>query len=125
MEKSKNLLKLDFDQQRFDDAITRAWVDQEYRRRLISDPKKTLREAGVEFPKSVKVHVHEFDPDDRHIFLPPLVSPLQDTSQEAAKQINRPREVPSESPRPAGKPQYGVARVFLQAPAEERRENNG
>lgn len=44
----------DFDQQRFDEVVTRAWVDLEFRQQLIANPEQVLREAGVGLPEAVK-----------------------------------------------------------------------
>lgn len=55
----------------FDRAVYRAIADPDFRRRLLERPKEAFAEEGVEFPASVRVTVHEFDPDDRHYILPP------------------------------------------------------
>ena len=55
----------------FDRAIYRAIADPEFRRRMLDDPKAAFADEGVVFPDSVRVTVHEFDPNDRHYVLPP------------------------------------------------------
>jgi hypothetical protein len=54
------------------DVVREATVNLELRTRFLNEPKMVLREKGIEFPDSVRITVHEFDVDDRHIFLPPL-----------------------------------------------------
>jgi len=55
----------------FDRAVNRAIAESEFRRRMLDDPKAAFAAEGVVFPDSVRVTVHEFDPDDRHYVLPP------------------------------------------------------
>jgi hypothetical protein len=55
----------------FDRAVYRAITDPDFRRRMLAEPKEAFAAEGVEFPASVRVTVHEFDPDDRHYILPP------------------------------------------------------
>lgn len=55
----------------FDRAVYRAIADPDFRRRMLEQPKEAFAAEGVEFPESVRVTVHEFDPDDRHYVLPP------------------------------------------------------
>jgi hypothetical protein len=115
----------EFNNERFDEAITRAWVDEEYRKRLIANPKQSLGEMGVELPKAVRVTVHEFDVNDRHIFLPPLASPPEAASLEPARETTRPPGAIAATPRPEGSFRFGIARAFLPEPIGERSENNG
>jgi hypothetical protein len=53
-------------------AITKAGIDLEFRKKLLADPKKALKGLGIDLPESTKVTVHDYSPDDHHIFLPPL-----------------------------------------------------
>jgi hypothetical protein len=57
-----------------DEIIREATFNADVRARFLSNPKAVLRERGAEFPETVQITVHEFDIDDRHIFLPPLIT---------------------------------------------------
>lgn len=120
MENLKSNLEHDLDENRFDEAITRAWVDEEYRQRLLANPKKALREVGVLIPKGVKVTVHEFDINDRHIFLPPRMITPTALAAENVQELNRPQSVKQLKPRNKNIPLYSVARVFLKESKAER-----
>jgi hypothetical protein len=51
-------------------ALARAVEDDDYRQRLISDPKPVLREAGLEVSDEIEVVVHENEPSRMHLVLP-------------------------------------------------------
>ena len=51
-------------------AIARAWVDPDYKARLLTDPHAALTEAGVEVPAGATIKVTEDTADTRHIVLP-------------------------------------------------------
>ena len=99
--------QLGYDPADFDAAISRAWTDEVYRERLVADPTSAFAEMQVTFPPGVTVTVHEFDPDDRHYFLPPRPAAV-DTSG------------PVSDPHPRNKAaaarrggHYAIARPFL------------
>jgi hypothetical protein len=108
------LFEADFDQRRFDEAVTRAYVDYDFRERLIADPKATFRDQGVVFPDHVQVIVHEFDPNVRHLFLPPRGGPIIPPRSYVGE---RPPQAPPDDPVPAGVVRFGVVRPFL-SPSE-------
>jgi nitrile hydratase len=48
-----------------------AWyVSKAYRSRTVREPRKVLREFGLEFPESVEIRVHDSNADLRYIVLP-------------------------------------------------------
>lgn len=51
-------------------VIAEAVDDDDYRRRLLSDPKEVLREAGLTVSDEVQVTVHENTADRLHLVLP-------------------------------------------------------
>jgi hypothetical protein len=92
----------------FDVAVSRAWMDNEYRNRLSDDARAALSEMGVELPDGVNVTFHEFDPDDRHYFLPPRVTTSPPTT------IPEGDAPPGRTSEPAGAGgSYAVARPFM------------
>jgi hypothetical protein len=58
--------------EKLEEALQLASFDPEYRAQLLRDPSSALRDKGVVIPDGVKLTVHEFSMEDRHIFLPPL-----------------------------------------------------
>jgi hypothetical protein len=60
-----------------DDVTREATLNPEMGKRFIADPKAVLAEKGIELPQGVRITVHEFDPNDKHFFLPPAVTLAQ------------------------------------------------
>ncbi|MDO3408489.1 NHLP leader peptide family RiPP precursor [Saccharibacillus sp. CPCC 101409] len=53
-------------------VIQKAWEDEKFRLRLMSDPKAALREAfGVELPGHIKLTAVEESPQDFYLVIPP------------------------------------------------------
>jgi hypothetical protein len=97
-----------------DNAMSRSLIDTEYRQRLLQDARAAFAEEGVNFPDGVMVTCHEVDLNDRHFFLPPMVSdptpiPADEVSAGAR---NRPKIAPDDPPI-RGSIRPGVARPFL------------
>lgn len=53
-----------------DRLVAKALEDDEYRRRLIDDPKAVLREEGLTVPDEVTVEIHQNTKDRLHLVLP-------------------------------------------------------
>ncbi len=51
-------------------VVAQAWVDEEFKKKLIADPKAVLEEYGSEFPPDVKVNMLEANPNEVNIPLP-------------------------------------------------------
>lgn len=73
------------DQQRFQEKqwgliVARAWADEEFKARLLAEPKAVLREHGLELAPDVAVNVVEDSDTVRHFVLPP--NPAGDLSEE-------------------------------------------
>src|SRR5262245_29466245 len=49
----------------------RAWSDEAFKQRLLSDPRAVLAEAGLPVPATLQVQVHEVTPTHLHLVLPP------------------------------------------------------
>src|SRR4051794_2851814 len=52
------------------EVVSRAWSDEAYKQRLLTDPKAVLAEAGMPIPSNLQVQVHESSPTQVHIVLP-------------------------------------------------------
>ena len=51
-------------------VIAQAWIDEEFKAKLLADPKTVLREEGIEFPESIKVNIIEAKEDELNLTLP-------------------------------------------------------
>jgi len=54
--------------------VSKAWSDENFKKRLISDPAAVLRESGLEVPPGVEVKVVENTDKLLHLTLPPKAS---------------------------------------------------
>ena len=52
-------------------AVARAWVDADYKAKLLGDPRAALSEVGIEFPAGKNVTVAEDDGENIQLSLPP------------------------------------------------------
>ena len=57
-------------QQKVREVIARVWKDEAFKQKLISDPKKTLADAGIDFPADVRLKVHLDTADSVNIVIP-------------------------------------------------------
>jgi hypothetical protein len=105
---------LGYDPSSIDRALSRSLIDSDYRQRLLEDAKAAFAEEGVNFPDGVSVTCHEVDLDDRHFFLPPMVSDPQPVDIVAAGEAaaNRPDFAPPDPPVEGGV-RPGLARPFV------------
>lgn len=54
-----------------DKIVAKAWKDENFRKKLVNDPKGALeKEWGVKLPKEVEIHVHEEKGHDIHLVIP-------------------------------------------------------
>jgi hypothetical protein len=60
--------------------VAHAWADDDFKSRLLSDPKAVMREHGLELPAGAEIRVVEDTPEVRHFVLP--ASPTGDLSEE-------------------------------------------
>jgi hypothetical protein len=56
----------------WDEVLRRADEDHLFRRRLLSDPRSVLEEAGIEIDSDCEICVVEHDPNRLHLILPPV-----------------------------------------------------
>jgi hypothetical protein len=66
--------------QKFREIIARVWKDEAFKQKLLSDPKKTLADEGIDFPADVRLKVHMDTADSVNIVIPrnPAESQLSD-----------------------------------------------
>ncbi len=51
-------------------VIAQAWVDEEFKKRLLADPKGVLKKEGIELPENLKVNITEAKEDELDLTLP-------------------------------------------------------
>jgi hypothetical protein len=51
--------------------IARTWTDEEFKKRLLADPKAVLKEEGIEFSEDLKLTIVDGKKDELHLTLPP------------------------------------------------------
>jgi hypothetical protein len=61
-------------------AVAKAWSDEEFKQRLMTDPAAVLAEYGVEAPAGIELRIVEDSEQVRYLVLPP--SPSGDLSDE-------------------------------------------
>jgi hypothetical protein len=59
------------DQPQWTEVVARAQTDPTFRQQLLAYPERTLQEFGFSAPEGVRIVIHEFDPNEQHLFLPP------------------------------------------------------
>ncbi len=52
-------------------VVARAWSDEDFKQRLLLNPRAVLAEHGLEMPEDMEVQVMEDGPKVRHLILPP------------------------------------------------------
>jgi len=57
---------------RFAKVVARAWTDDAFKAKLLSNPTAALAEVGIRIPPSVTVKVLENTQDTLHLVLPPV-----------------------------------------------------
>ena len=50
--------------------VAKAWVDEEFKKKLLKNPEKVLKEMGVAIPSGVKLELHEQKAKKVHLILP-------------------------------------------------------
>ena len=68
-------------------AIAQAWVDEEFKKRLLADPKAVLKEVGIEFPEHIKLNMTEGKEDELNLTLPLKPADLTGSVEELKERI--------------------------------------
>jgi hypothetical protein len=63
-------------------VIAQAWQQEDFRERLLANPAKVLREAGLELPKGARIKVVRDTRTLKHIVLPVPPSGMDQDEQE-------------------------------------------
>jgi len=65
--------------------IVKAWSDDEFKQRLLTDPAAVLKAEGMDIPEGVEIRVVENTDKLQHIVLPPRPSGAELTDDDLAK----------------------------------------
>ena len=50
--------------------VAQAWADEEFKAKLLADPKAVVRSAGIEFPEDIKLTITEAKKGEVNLTLP-------------------------------------------------------
>ena len=62
-------------------VIAKAWKDEGFRKQLLSNPKATLKEFGVEVPANVEMTFLQEDTSHFYFILPPAPAKMRNLSE--------------------------------------------
>ena len=68
-------------------VIAKAWADQDFKQKLLADPKAVLKECGIEFPENVKLNLLEGKEDEITLTLPVKPADMSGSSDELLERI--------------------------------------
>ena len=68
-------------------AIARAWSDETFKDKLVSDPRAALAEQGVEVPEGKTINVVENTDDTVHLVLPVKPADAGDVSADQLEKV--------------------------------------
>lgn len=76
------------ERRKYAEVIAKAWVDEEFKARLLADPAATLKQSGIEIPERMTVKVVERTSDEILLSLPPKpTSGGEELSEEVLSRI--------------------------------------
>ncbi len=52
-------------------VVARSWSDDEFKSKLLDDPRDVLSEAGYSVPEGVELSISDSGPDRMHLVIPP------------------------------------------------------
>jgi hypothetical protein len=65
------MAELNEQQKQWAKIVAKAWADDAYKQKLLSEPAAVLREAGADVPAGVTFKVLEAQPNENWLILPP------------------------------------------------------
>jgi sRNA-binding carbon storage regulator CsrA len=67
--------------------IAQAWVDEEFKKRLLDDPATVLKENGIEIPEGMTVKIVELKENEIQIPLPPKPADVNLSVEELGERV--------------------------------------
>lgn len=71
-------------------VIAMAWLDEDFKKKLLADPITVLKKHGIEFPAGLKINIVEGKPGEINVTLPPKPANAEGTVQELEERLNAP-----------------------------------
>lgn len=71
-------------------VIAKAWLDDDFKKRLLADPMPILKEHGIEMPEGLTVNVIEGKPGQVNVTLPPRPDHTEGTVEELEEKLSAP-----------------------------------
>src|SRR5579872_6101385 len=65
--------------------VARTWVDEEFKKKLLKNPEKVLKEMGIAVPSGVKLELHQQSEKKLHLILPQM--PEMELSEKELKKF--------------------------------------
>lgn len=70
--------------------ISMSWLDDNFRKRLLNDPRRVLKEHGIEFPNDLKINLLEGKAGEINITLPPKPEDAEGSREDFERKLNAP-----------------------------------
>ncbi|MFC1834323.1 NHLP leader peptide family RiPP precursor [Thermodesulfobacteriota bacterium] len=67
--------------------VAQAWINEDFKERLLSDPVTVLKEEGLDMPDGVEVTVLEQTPNKRFLIIPPVPDGISGEVEEARERL--------------------------------------
>jgi uncharacterized metal-binding protein YceD (DUF177 family) len=68
-------------------VIAQAWVDEEFKAKLLADPKAVLKAEGIDFPENIKLNISEAKEDEVNLTLPLKPAHLTGSVEELQERV--------------------------------------
>ncbi len=68
-------------------VIAQAWVDEEFKAKLLADPKAVLKAEGIEIPENIKLNLTEAKEDELNLTLPLKPDGLEGSVEEMQERM--------------------------------------
>ncbi len=68
-------------------VMAQAWVDEEFKAKLLADPKAVLKEEGIDFPANIKLNISEAKEDELNLTLPLKPEGMSGTVEELQERM--------------------------------------
>jgi hypothetical protein len=70
--------------------IAMAWLDEDFKKRLIADPMTVLKEHGIDLPKGLTINIVDGKPGEINVTLPPKPEHAEGTVAELMDKLSAP-----------------------------------
>jgi hypothetical protein len=71
-------------------VIAMAWLDEEFKKKLMADPTAVLKQHGIEFPGGLRINILEGKHGEINVTLPPKPEQTEGSVQELEEKLSAP-----------------------------------